>query len=453
MFGGFSGALSLSQSNLAEVYDPSTNSWTTLAPMPSVRSYPAVAVANGRIYVMGGAFRGSPTIPTVWLDVVEEYDPSTNTWATRTPMPTPRMGHGAVTHDGRVYVIGGWNGVLLNTCEEYNPLSDTWTTKASMPTARYMVPCAEMGGLIYAVAGWEAFGPGRRNEVYDPVTDTWATRAPLAVGRYLHGAAALGGRVWAVGGTNGAVIVGVESYDPMTNSWSPEAQLNEPRYRVAAAATATSLYALGGAPDLINVAVNVGSNEELSIAPGVVTYCTAKAGLLCGTPAISFAGTPSASATSGFEIRASPARSNRSGIFIYTDQGRGNIPFLGGTLCQDASDSSLGGCELRRRCHDVRRRFPDRLERIRPRTTGRQPSKLSPKRGAAGQPAGLGPGHCRDGELREQRTGIHRLELTDLQRQCLAAAPRMEGARGKAGGAPGRDRLDSRVRRGTSTDT
>ena len=63
------------------------------------------------------------------------------------------------------------------------------------------------------------------------------------------------------------------------------------------------------------------------------TYCVAKSGLTCATPAIGFAGEPSASATSGFVIDAMPARSGRSGLFLYTDQGRAEQPFQGGTLC------------------------------------------------------------------------------------------------------------------------
>ena len=65
---------------------------------------------------------------------------------------------------------------------------------------------------------------------------------------------------------------------------------------------------------------------------GPTTYCTAKTGF-CGPGSISSSGTPSASATSGFVIQAGPALDNRAGIFLYTSQGRGNVPFSGGTLC------------------------------------------------------------------------------------------------------------------------
>jgi hypothetical protein len=83
-------------------------------------------------------------------------------------------------------------------------------------------------------------------------------------------------------------------------------------------------------------------------------YCTAKPGLVCGTPAISTFGAPSAAATSGFVILAGPARSNRSGILLYTDQGAGAAPFSGGTLClappvrrtpASLETTGTGGCD------------------------------------------------------------------------------------------------------------
>jgi hypothetical protein len=65
----------------------------------------------------------------------------------------------------------------------------------------------------------------------------------------------------------------------------------------------------------------------------VQTYCTAKAGLSCGLPAISAAGCPQAGASSGFLVSAGPARANKAGLLIYTDAGAAALPFQGGLLC------------------------------------------------------------------------------------------------------------------------
>jgi hypothetical protein len=62
-------------------------------------------------------------------------------------------------------------------------------------------------------------------------------------------------------------------------------------------------------------------------------YCTPKAALVCGTPAIHYTGFPSAAAASGFEVRSAPARAARLGVLVYGNQGRAALPFQGGILC------------------------------------------------------------------------------------------------------------------------
>ena len=83
--------------DLVEEYDPSTNSWVSVASMPTARSGLAAAVVNGKIYAMGG--RSGPSIPSI--DTVEVYDPGTNTWSNAAPMPTARNLHRAVAVNGR----------------------------------------------------------------------------------------------------------------------------------------------------------------------------------------------------------------------------------------------------------------------------------------------------------------------------------------------------------------
>ena len=63
-----------------EMYDPATNTWTTRSPMPTSRNHAFSGVVGGKIYVIGGRI-GAGNIPaTTNIDVVEEYDPATNLW-------------------------------------------------------------------------------------------------------------------------------------------------------------------------------------------------------------------------------------------------------------------------------------------------------------------------------------------------------------------------------------
>jgi len=120
---------------------------------------------QGRIYVIGGFNGVSP------LDVVEEYDPIGNTWTTRTPMPTARSLVAAGAVDGKIYVVGGYNG--MTTVEAYDPAADSWTTETSMPNARRNLAAAVVDGVVYLIGGHNGVSEaGQLNVVvrFDPAS-------------------------------------------------------------------------------------------------------------------------------------------------------------------------------------------------------------------------------------------------------------------------------------------
>jgi len=88
-----------------EVFDPSTANWETRAPMPTGRSGHAAAVVNGCLYVFGG--EGNPNATSGVFSQAESYDPGSNAWTTLAPMPSPRHGVGAAAVGNRIYLPGG----------------------------------------------------------------------------------------------------------------------------------------------------------------------------------------------------------------------------------------------------------------------------------------------------------------------------------------------------------
>ena len=93
-------------------------------------------------------------------------------------MPTGRYWLGVAAVNGLLYAVGGYNAGPLATVEAYDPLTDTWTTKAPLPEARQVVSAATLDGLLYAE---DATGQYRLKKLwaYDPATDTWTARAPM----------------------------------------------------------------------------------------------------------------------------------------------------------------------------------------------------------------------------------------------------------------------------------
>lgn len=250
-----------------------SGSWSTIAPMPTGRTFLAAAtVPNGRIYAIGGSNSSS------LLNSVEAYDPATNTWdcsvgdpssgcssATIAPMPTARAWLAVATGaNGRIYAIGGGTvGAAFSTMEAYDPATNTWSTLAPMPTPRFGLAAASgPDGRIYAVGGRNPSTVFNTVEAYDPATNTWAcsagdtspgcsstTLAPMPTARaFLAAAAGPDGRIYAIGGDNASSLDTVEAYDPATNTWSRMAPMPTPRGELAAATGADGrIYAIGGA--------------------------------------------------------------------------------------------------------------------------------------------------------------------------------------------------------------
>jgi N-acetylneuraminic acid mutarotase len=135
--GGYNGG----PETAVEAYTPGTDSWATVAPMPTARGFVAATVGpDGRIYAIGG-YNGATYLTT------EAYTPGTNSWATVAPMPTVRAGLGAATGpDGRIYAIGGSNGAtFLTTVEAYN--TGVPTAVPEVPLTTLLLPMGALGVL------------------------------------------------------------------------------------------------------------------------------------------------------------------------------------------------------------------------------------------------------------------------------------------------------------------
>ena len=80
------------------------------------RSELGVGVVNGILYAVGGATNTSV------VNTVEAYDLTKNTWTTTAPMPTVRRFLGIGVLNGFLYAIGGqYNSGDLGTNEAYQP--------------------------------------------------------------------------------------------------------------------------------------------------------------------------------------------------------------------------------------------------------------------------------------------------------------------------------------------
>ena len=99
--------------------------------MTTARSSLTSSVVNNKIYCIWW-WNGS-----IFLNTNEEYDPSTNTWSTKT-MHIGRSNLTSSVVNNKIYCIWWYSNTLSwHANEEYDPSTNTWSTKTDMPTARY----------------------------------------------------------------------------------------------------------------------------------------------------------------------------------------------------------------------------------------------------------------------------------------------------------------------------
>ncbi|MEV0811051.1 S8 family serine peptidase [Micromonospora sp. NPDC050200] len=175
--------------------------------------------------------------------------PYTAPWTTVADYPVPIMDNAAATIDGKVYSVGGTDGMYtLNKAYVYDPEVQAWSALPSLRAARTAPQTAAYGGKLYVFGGWGEDGnPAAKTEIYDPATGAWSTGAdnPKPYG----GAAVtvLGSKIYIVGGCATACgKTDVQVYDPAANSWSSSTAYPQPISWLGCGAVGDGLYCAGG---------------------------------------------------------------------------------------------------------------------------------------------------------------------------------------------------------------
>jgi N-acetylneuraminic acid mutarotase len=201
-------------------FNPVTDSWKPLAPLPGKRGSAIAAEVNGKIYVIGGAttMEGSKDPfftafgPAKVLATNDVYDPATNKWESRNPMSVPRNHAFGGIVNGKIYVIGGRTGQAFilsatntDVVEEYNPASNTWSIPMErMPTPRSGGASGTDGRRIYVAGGevttTELVGAYRAVEAFDPATNSWLSLPSMPMPRHGVAGAVIGNRFHLVSG-------------------------------------------------------------------------------------------------------------------------------------------------------------------------------------------------------------------------------------------------------------
>ena len=259
--------------------------WATSTPGPPTR-YRAGGVSDGTyVYVLGGSNDVGAYLNDLW-----RWDPSTQTWAQLTNMPTGKSNFQGAYWNGKIYAPGGYTGAHITENAIYDIATDTWSTGAPLPAAQSGQQAA-FNGKIYNIGGNP--GPQTTVTIYDIATDTWSTGAAMPVATTYGRAITVGSYIYYVGGIATVTTNAVYRYDPTANTWATMAPLQTARTsaELMSDAAGTQIFAVMGGDDTFFTGVPLAVSVEIyDIASDSWTY---------GNPVVVKAAAPSGGAAGG----------------------------------------------------------------------------------------------------------------------------------------------------------
>lgn len=278
----------------SDVYDPATDTYTSLAPIPdnAAVTHEKVVLIDSSVWLIGGRVgtNPGPLTSAVWI-----YDINTDTWRHGPELKDPATGDPLLWAAGGAALLGRtlhiFGGFVINACDNDQSkyhltlnvdgwLADTtrpaeWKNELTpLPIKRNHFSTVVLGGKIYAIGGQFGHDCGGGQEkpyshVYDPATDTW-TQLPLLPNSRSHaegGSFAIDGKIYIVGGQDedGASTDKVTIFNPAARNgagaWKDDESLSLP-----------GMYEGGTAKVIDNIFIFSHGGETTSASPRKKTY-------------------------------------------------------------------------------------------------------------------------------------------------------------------------------------
>jgi hypothetical protein len=158
-------------------YNPATNTWRKLAPSPLAAEQRPIGAWTGRelvLFVSGvDAADGKPS-PARYARAAA-YNPTTDTWRRIAPLPETRGGANAVWDGRELLVVGGTNarGAPATVGFAYSPTTNLWRPLPSVESVGLGASAFWTGQLVLV--------SGEQTAAYDPQANRWSRlpRMPL----------------------------------------------------------------------------------------------------------------------------------------------------------------------------------------------------------------------------------------------------------------------------------
>jgi non-specific serine/threonine protein kinase len=244
-------------------FDPATNQWTQLTPLPVANSDMGAVYLGGQLITFGG--ENAMTV----FNTVRAYNLAANTWSTL-PSMAPRHGMGAAVIGNTIYAIdgapqpghAGSTSTLQTFVAPVLPapvqVSGSWTLVRFSPFPVQQAPAAVLAGSQIWLAGGltgsgEADQATNKTEYYDTALHVWNSGPVLPFAVHHAMMVAYQGKLWLIGGfrprglnLTAAVSDKVLFLDPAKGRWVEAAPLHHARAAGAAVVVGNQIVVVGG---------------------------------------------------------------------------------------------------------------------------------------------------------------------------------------------------------------
>ncbi|MBN3325546.1 KLHL6 protein, partial [Atractosteus spatula] len=190
---------------------------------------------RNEVYISGG----KETQHEAW-----KYNASLNKWIQIEYLNTGRWRHKMAVLGGKVYVIGGFDGIQrLNSMETYDPFHNCWTEAAPLILNVSSFAATSYNKKLYVIGG----GPNGKlatdkTQCFDPSTNKWTFKSPMPTEAKCTNAVTFKDHIYVVGGAMKALYC----YSPLEDSWSLVTRFNHERASCGIAACSNKLFITGG---------------------------------------------------------------------------------------------------------------------------------------------------------------------------------------------------------------
>ena len=187
--------------------DGQIEKWNNEPNLPERLLNHAAVVWNGRIYVLGG-WNGYSSQDKTYYAEINSVDGSLGNWNENPiDLPFPWESTCASVHDGRIYMFGGWHGPngpphdkVYSASIETDGTVGIWDENPSLPEERAWTRCALINDDIYVVGGSSGPSIAEKTVYKAKLGGDWTEVQSIPEARIGHSVVTFQGRIYVTGG-------------------------------------------------------------------------------------------------------------------------------------------------------------------------------------------------------------------------------------------------------------